>query len=64
MRVSHSSILEIRTRREDFNQHLPIFFQEVMFVVMGPWQTTAVRRRVDVKVDVKDTQGRRVTPCK
>lgn len=63
MRVSHSSILEIGTRREDFNQHLPIFFQ-VMFVVMGPWQTTAVRRRVDVKVDVKDTQGRRVTPCR
>lgn len=54
MRVSHSSILEIGTRREDFNQHLPIFFQ-VMFVVMGPWQTSAVRRRVDVKVDVKDT---------
>ena len=33
------------------------FCSRVMFVVMGPWQTTAVRRRVDVKAaraNVKD----------
>ena len=60
MRVSHSGIIEIRTRREDSDRTCQ-FCSQVMFVVMVTWQTTAVlRRRADVNnVDVKDLQGPR-----
>jgi hypothetical protein len=69
MCVCDDGVSEIGKSRETLHVCPALLIcSQVMFVVVDPWQTTAVtpRERVDVNVDanVKNIQGSRRTLCR